>query len=100
WGTTCPPGTDLLVTLNNPLEADSFDPASIRIDPPLAGAVVGVTGDLIDIRGDTRPKTRYQVTVPAGTVDVFGQSLAEDATRDVNTRPAVPHLQPLHPSLL
>ncbi len=64
WADECPPGTDLLVSFNNPLDPDAFDPASIRLDPPIPGAVIGVSGDVIDIRGATQPRTRYDVTVP------------------------------------
>jgi uncharacterized protein YfaS (alpha-2-macroglobulin family) len=94
YGSECPPGTDIILEFNNPLDLGAFDPASIRVEPALPGLVVGAAGTVIDIRGATAARTTYEVTVPQGTTDVFGQALAADETTSVEIGPAVPMLLP------
>jgi alpha-2-macroglobulin len=94
YGPACPPGTNILVTFNNPLDADAFDPASIVVEPALPGMVVGAVGNVIEIRGATVAGTTYEITIPRGTTDVFGQTLAADETASVEIGPAVPMLLP------
>ena len=93
-GTECPPGTDLIVEFNNPLDLDRFDPSTITVSPELRGLSISAYGNVIDIAGATAATTRYEITVPAGTTDVFGQALTADAVEHVTTGSARPLLQP------
>ncbi len=94
FGPQCPPGTNLLVRFNNSIDVDQLDPETVRIEPALPGLFVNAYGDTIDIGGLTEARATYTITVPAGTVDIYGQVLAEDETETVEIGDAVPILHP------
>src|SRR5699024_5784318 len=60
------------------------DPATISISPAIpGGATIAAVGKQIQIGGATRADTTYRVHVAAGLADIFGQSLAHDASASV-----------------
>ena len=89
----CPPPSDIILTFNNQIDTDLFDPTTIQVDPPIAGMVVSAYANSISIHGATQGRTTYTVTVPAGLTDVFGQPLAEAETLTVDIGEAAPILQ-------
>jgi len=89
---SCYPQSPLNMWFNNELDLDAFYPALIEIEPELAGAVISAQGSSILIRGATRGATTYQVTLPAGLRDVWGQTLGEDVTLSFKVGPAQPQL--------
>ena len=99
FGQQCPPGTDLVVTFDNPLDAARFDPALVHVDPPLANFSVSVAGDSLDIRGVTEARTSYTVTVDAGLTDRFGQTLGSTEHREFEIGPAIQMLMAFPNSL-
>jgi alpha-2-macroglobulin len=97
YGSNCPPGSGLSIGFNNGLDTTKFDPATIVINPPLPGALIGASGNVISIRGATQAQTTYHVTVPAGLTDIYGQQLAAADTRDIQIGSASPVLQQFQP---
>jgi alpha-2-macroglobulin len=89
----CPPPSDIIITLNNALDTDLFDPATIQVDPAIPGMVIGAYGNSISIHGATQGRTTYTVTIPAGLTDVYGQQLGQTETRTVEIGEAAPILQ-------
>ncbi len=86
----CDPNATFSLTFSNRLALDSFEPANVVIDPPLPHAKVSAGWRSITISGRKKGKTTYRVTVKAGLRDVFGQSLAQDATAEQHTGRASP----------
>ena len=93
YGGGCPPLSDIVIEFDNALDATLFDPATIGIDPTLAGASVGVSGNILTIHGATAGRTTYRVTVPADLTDVYGQRLGKAEERSIDIGPAAPILQ-------
>src|SRR5690606_21141272 len=75
----CEPGSHLTMYFNNQLDTASFDPASVKVTPSLGKLGedyhVEVAHQQVTIRGETRPRTEYEVTLPGSLRDVHGQSL-------------------------
>ena len=78
----CEPGENLYLSFTNSIALSSFEPASVVIDPPIMHPKIVASGSSITISGRKKGKTKYTVTVKAGLKDVFGQSLAKDATAE------------------
>ena len=93
WQPQCPPGSEIIVEFNNPLDATKFDPALVKIEPAIPNAIIGASGNVINIRGNTLGQTTYTVTVPAGLTDIFGQSLGVDTPKTVKIGSAPPSLK-------
>ena len=88
----CPPGSTLRFSFNNPLDEGKFDRAWVRVHPEPAAMRISVSGSGIDIRGRTRGKTKYTVTVAGALADAFGQTLGHEVSADVTVDPAEPQL--------
>lgn len=76
----CRPFDQFRIEFNNALDLEAFDPTTITVDPAIPGMVVNGFGQGIVVRGATAGQTTYEVTVPAGLTDEFGQTLGEDET--------------------
>jgi hypothetical protein len=67
----CPPGTPWQVELSNPIDAEAFTDATVRVDPPVPGAVVSAHGPTLVIQdGDV-----VYVAVDADSVPMFDEHL-------------------------
>ena len=93
YAPNCPPGSGIVIDFDNQIDATAFDPSTIQIEPPIPGAVIGVSGTTIDIQGATTARTAYTITVPAGIRDIYGQKLAASETRSVQIGEAAQVLQ-------
>ncbi|HEY3355614.1 MAG TPA: DUF6049 family protein [Polyangia bacterium] len=80
WSHQCPPFSPWTIRLSNPVEAQRFDAAMVKVDPPLPGMKVAVYGTNLNITGRTKGRTTYKVTLAATLPDTFGQTLGEDTT--------------------
>lgn len=69
----CRPGEPFRIEFTNPIEAERFDPATVRVEPAIPGMQVSTAGDTIYLNGATKGRTAYTVKVAAGVPDVFGQ---------------------------
>ena len=88
----CRPGSALGVWFNNPLDAETLNAAGISITPELPGATVSVFDINLVIDGPTTGGTTYEVVIPAGLGDTFGQSLGEPETIEFRIDEAQPRL--------
>ena len=90
----CRPGGGLWIEFNNVLDPESIEPGDLRIEPELAGgARVGIQWSSISIAADTVGGTTYQITVPGGLKDEFGQSLGDDETLSFEIDDAEPEIR-------
>ena len=64
----------------------------MSITPDLPGATVSVHGNTMTIAGPTDGGTVYEVVIPEGLGDVFGQTLGEPETVEFSIDEARPHL--------
>ena len=88
----CRPGRALDVWFNNTLDAETLEAADVSIMPELPGATVSVHGRTITISGPTAGGTVYEVVIPEGLGDVFGQTLGEPETVEFSIDEALPRL--------
>ena len=91
----CWPLRPFSIRFNNPLDVDAYDETMLQIEPAIPGATVNIAGNAINIRGATKGRTRYQVTVDSDLQDIFGQRLGKDTDLTFHVGP--PWIR-LHPS--
>ena len=94
-GSGDPPGSAWSLEFNNPLDEDSFDPSTVKISPELPGRQVSISGTYLTVSGASKGASSYEVTVPAGLKDAFGQTLGAPETRTFKVGPATPYVQGL-----
>lgn len=75
---TLPPGSALTVSFNNALDPAKFDPSQIKVSPELPGLHVTANGNTLFVRGRTKGRTTYTLTLPASLTDIHGQTLAKE----------------------
>jgi len=74
WGNECPPGSPWQIEFSNPIDARSFRKDQVRVEPPLPGLQTFVQGSILTLRGASRGRTTYRVSL-AVVNDIFGQTL-------------------------
>jgi hypothetical protein len=80
WGSRdCPPNSPLFIRFSNPLDPNAYQAEMLRIEPEIPGVVVDIFGETLQIRGATRGRTTYTVTVSQDIQDSFGQKLGQEA---------------------
>jgi alpha-2-macroglobulin len=93
WGDgDCPPLSPFYIRFNNPLDLDSFSDDMLTVLPEIPGVNANAYGNTIEIRGETRGRTTYTVTVSGKIKDEFGQELGRDASLTFRVGPAEPVL--------
>ena len=92
WGDECAPFTPFFIRFSNALDGESFSEAMLQIEPEIPGAVAGISGRQLTIRGATEGRTTYEVTVDGSVQDVFGQTLGESQTLRFDVGSARPQL--------
>ncbi len=80
WNNQCPPQAPWLVLLSNPIDAKAFRKDMVRVEPDLPGLKVVVNGNSLSVRGSSKGRTTYRVTLAAALPDAFGQTLEQPAT--------------------
>ncbi|MCH2579822.1 MAG: hypothetical protein MK133_01330, partial [Planctomycetes bacterium] len=76
----CPPGQPMLIYFNNQIDAKVFDPSQVKIEPALDGKQIIIQVNSLYIRGRTRPRTTYTVTLKPSIKDVFSQELGKEVS--------------------
>lgn len=79
YGDNCPPLSSFFIRFNNPLNAEAFSDDMLRVEPAIPGVTASVYGNTIEVRGQTKGRTTYTITVSSKIQDVFGQQLGADA---------------------
>jgi uncharacterized protein YfaS (alpha-2-macroglobulin family) len=93
WGgNECPPFTPWEITFSNPIDAATFDPALVTIEPALSAVEFDIYGNYMSIRGNTQGRTTYKVTLNADLQDIYGQKLGEAATLQFRVGSATPYM--------
>ncbi|APR85542.1 Hypothetical protein A7982_10891 [Minicystis rosea] len=90
----CAPGASLHYVFSNPIDAKRFEPALVRVSPPIEGMRVSVAGSIITIQGRTKARTKYAVSVGAALADTFEQTLGREVSAEVQIGSAEPQLFP------
>jgi uncharacterized protein YfaS (alpha-2-macroglobulin family) len=75
WGGSCTPFDPWRVELTNPVDARSLRREHVRVEPELPGLKVEAWGNTLAVRGASRGRTTYRVTLSSGIRDAFGQPL-------------------------
>jgi alpha-2-macroglobulin len=99
YGDGCRPGSPLLITFSNRLDAEAFDPASITIEPNIA-ASTSVDGNTVVISAATVADTAYRVQLPQDLRDEFGQTLGDIDALEFDVGRALPRLNPFERQLI
>ncbi|HWT03872.1 MAG TPA: DUF6049 family protein, partial [Pyrinomonadaceae bacterium] len=91
-GSRCTPFDQWIIMFSNPVDAETFDQAKIRVEPEVPGLKVTAYGQMMYIEGVKRGRTTYKVTVDRSLKDQFSQTLGSDVTLTFNVGPAPPSL--------
>ncbi len=86
WGDKpkpCVPGQAIWLELSNPIDLEKFDPALVGITPAIDDAKIEASGNRIYVRGRTKGRTTYAITVGVGLTDTYGQTLARAGNESV-----------------
>ncbi|MEW6283998.1 MAG: Ig-like domain-containing protein, partial [Candidatus Eremiobacterota bacterium] len=78
WGNDCPPLTPFWIRFNNPVDTKKYAPSMVRVEPELPRMKVDVAGNGMTIRGESKGRTTYTVTLSANLPDEFGQTLEKE----------------------
>ncbi|HEY1553059.1 MAG TPA: Ig-like domain-containing protein, partial [Kofleriaceae bacterium] len=88
--TACPPDSALGVQFDNPIDESKFDDQLVQITPEIPNVHVVASGYYLEISGETKPRTKYQVKIGRALTDRFGQTLAKDLALDFHVADAEP----------
>jgi uncharacterized protein YfaS (alpha-2-macroglobulin family) len=80
WNSTCQPLMPWYINFSNPLDEDAFSEDMVQIQPELAGGKLSIMGQTLQIQGQSKGRTTYQVTLKAAIADRFQQTLGTDQT--------------------
>ncbi|HEY5934275.1 MAG TPA: Ig-like domain-containing protein [Kofleriaceae bacterium] len=90
YNEVCRPRWPFQIRFNNPLDADKFDGATIKVSPAIEHVKIVQRGTTISVGGETKARVTYKVTIPAGTLDEFGQKLGKDQIKTFTVGDAEP----------
>jgi hypothetical protein len=90
WGNTCQPLQSWYIRFTNPLDEEAFDESMVQISPELKNGVLSISGSSLNISGQSKGRTSYQITLKAAIRDQFGQSLEKDHTVTIEVGSAEP----------
>jgi hypothetical protein len=92
WDDHCPPLAPWSVSFTNPLDAKTFDKKLVSVTPALPEMRVELSGSNLTIRGRSKGRTKYKVTIGPELGDKFGQTLGTPATLEMQVDSAEPYL--------
>jgi alpha-2-macroglobulin len=92
WNGQCPPGTPWQIQLSNPLDVAAFRKDMVRVAPEVPGLKVDVSGQWLNVRGATKGRTTYTLTLDAALPDAFGQTLGAPKALTFTVGSAEPYL--------
>ncbi|MBI5609959.1 MAG: hypothetical protein HY902_13885 [Deltaproteobacteria bacterium] len=90
WSDHCAPLMPFELEFSNDLDAKTFDPAWVAVQPALAGQRATVDGNRLTVTGMSRARTTYTVRVTANLMDRFGQVMGKPAAASFKVGPAEP----------
>jgi len=92
WREICRPLQSFDVEFSNSIDLAHFDASMVTVTPAIPGMKVDVRGRDITIRGRTKGRTKYTVTISRALTDEHGQTMVKDATASFNVGSAEPML--------
>jgi alpha-2-macroglobulin len=92
WSDTCRPLTPLFIRFNNPIDPNVFNENMVTVTPAIAGMIINLTGDTLQIQGATQGQKTYTVVISGEIQDIFGQKLGKDARLSFRIGKAEPAL--------
>ncbi len=92
WRGECPPLAPWTLRFSNEIDRGRFDTAMVSVEPALPGLAVEVHHDAIVVRGRSKGRTKYTVTVAGSLRDVHAQTLEQPVSRTVDVGSAEPVL--------
>ncbi|MCC6898055.1 MAG: Ig-like domain-containing protein [Polyangiaceae bacterium] len=94
WDDHCPPLAPWTVSFTNPLDAKTFDKRLVSVTPELPELKVELSGSHLTLRGRSKGRTKYKVTIGPELGDKFGQTLGTAAQLEMQVDSAEPYLFP------
>ncbi len=88
----CRPFHPMYFRFNNRLDEESVQAKDVKVSPSLPDMDISVRGHSLIVRGQTKGRTDYHVTLPPTLKDAFGQTLGRSLGRTFHFREAVPNL--------
>lgn len=92
WGDRCVPLLPFEIVFTNPIELRRFDPKLVTVSPEIPGMKVEVAGNTLTVRGRTKGRTNYAVTIDGALADVHDQTLGAKKTVTFRVGSADPRL--------
>ncbi|HVJ88802.1 MAG TPA: MG2 domain-containing protein, partial [Labilithrix sp.] len=90
---SCPPLAPFGIAFSNPVDLKSFDREKmVKVTPEIPGMKVEVHGAHMSIRGKTKGRTKYAVTIDGAIGDTHGQTMGQPATVTFDVGSAEPTL--------
>ncbi len=93
WGGECTPLMPWQVQFSNPLDRNSITETSVTVDPALPVLALDIWGDTLQIRGQSKGRTTYKITLDGSIQDIFGQTLGESQTKSITVGSSEPAMQ-------
>ena len=77
----CPPLAPFSLSFSNPVDMKTFDKdRMVKVSPEIPGLKVEVHGAGMILRGKTKGRTKYEVTIDGAVVDTHGQTMGRPHT--------------------
>jgi uncharacterized protein YfaS (alpha-2-macroglobulin family) len=89
---SCSPFDQWSVQFTNPLDAEAFETAMVKVEPEIAGMKTAIYGNTLVVTGTKKGRTTYRVTLDPAIRDQFGQSLGQPVSLAFNVKSAPPAL--------
>ncbi|AWV89353.1 Ig-like domain-containing alpha-2-macroglobulin family protein [Bradymonas sediminis] len=86
----CTPGAGWYISFNNPLDDDDFSADKVSISPEIEGVEIRAQHGALYIKGNSKARTKYKVTLDASLKDKFGQTLGKNTELTFDVGPAYP----------
>ena len=89
---SCSPFDQWTITFSNPLDAEKFDTAKVKVEPEVPGLKTAIYGQVLSITGLKKGRTTYRLTLDPSITDQFGQTLGAATPLIFNVKSAPPSL--------
>lgn len=76
----CQPNDSIVISFNNRLNAATFEPSQVQVEPATPGLKFTIVNESLIISGPRKPKTQYKVTITRDLRDIFDQTLEREET--------------------
>ena len=87
----CPPLAPFSISFSNPVDMKTFDKDEmVKVSPEIPGMKLEVHGSGMSIRGKTKGRTKYAVTIDGAIGDTHGQKMGRPETLTFDVGPAEP----------